>query len=46
MAFLICSAEGDAKMVPEMAAVRRPWPTKEEKEGSWPEPPPERRETF
>lgn len=27
-------------MVPATAAVRRPRPTKEEKEGSWPDPPP------
>lgn len=33
-------------MVPETAAVSRPRPTKEEKEGSWPEPPPERRDTV
>lgn len=33
-------------MVPEMAAVRRPVPTNEEKEGSCPEPPPERRDTL
>ena len=35
-----CSALGLAKIVPATAAVRRPRPTKEEKEGSWPEPPP------
>ena len=32
--------------MPATEAVRRPLPTKEEKEGSWPEPPPEMRETF
>jgi hypothetical protein len=39
-------ADGEAKIVPATAAVRRPCPTKAEKEGSWPEPPPEMRETF
>lgn len=34
----ICEGEGEAKIVPEMAAVRRPGPTKVVKEGSWPAP--------
>jgi len=42
----IWAAEGEAKIVPAMEAVRRPRPTREAKEGSWPEPPPERRETY
>ena len=33
-------------MVPATQAERRPRPTMLEKEGSWPEPPPEMRETF
>lgn len=33
-------------MVPATAALSRPRPTKEEKEGSWPEPPPEISETV
>ena len=31
----ICEAEGEAKIVPATAAVRRPEPTKEEKEKHW-----------
>lgn len=41
IAVRICSAEGDAKMVPATAAESMPWPTMPAKEGSWPEPPPE-----
>lgn len=41
----ICSAEGEAKIVPDTAADKRPVPTKPEKEGSWPAPPPETRWT-
>lgn len=42
----ICSAEGEAKMVPATAASQRPWPTKPAKAGSWPEPPPVTMETL
>lgn len=39
-AMLICSADGDAKMVPATAPARIPLPTYPAKAGSWPEPPP------
>lgn len=42
----ICSAEGEAKIVPATAASQRPWPTKPAKAGSWPEPPPVTMETL
>lgn len=46
MALETCVALGEAKIVPLIAAVRRPDPQKEEKEGSWPLPPPDMRETL
>lgn len=42
----ICSALGEAKIVPATEAESRPGPTKEANEGSWPEPPPEMSETW
>jgi hypothetical protein len=40
-----CFEDGLANRVPATAPVRRPEPTIPEKEGSWPEPPPERSDT-
>lgn len=42
----ICSADGDAKIVPATEASQSPLPTKPAKAGSWPEPPPVTIETF
>lgn len=41
-----CSALGEAKIVPHTQAVSKPWPTKAENPGSWPDPPPQISETF
>jgi hypothetical protein len=46
MAVRICEAEGEANIVPDIEPVRRPCPTSDVKEGSWPAPPPDRRDTF
>jgi len=45
IAFRICSALGDAKIVPATAADSSPSPTKAPKLGSWPLPPPEMMDT-
>jgi hypothetical protein len=45
-ALRICSAEGEAKIVPATEASQRPLPTKPAKAGSWPEPPPVMMETL